>query len=69
MTCPRKTNKSLFDLRKSYTCIQLKVVSYVDPKLKNETAYIGNYLDYPVDYITGLDYADVSINKEISVGT
>ena len=35
MTGPGKTNKALFDLKKCYTCIQGREVSYVDPKLDN----------------------------------
>ena len=39
---PKKTN---------YDCIKLKIISTGDENLKN---MIGNYLHYPIDFITGL---------------
>ena len=56
----RKKNTSLFDLRRSYACIRVRIESYAEKEHENETQFIGSYLNYPVEFITGLDYCDVS---------
>ena len=63
MTKPNRTpNTSLFDLRRSYACIQVRIESYAEKEHENATEFIGNYLNYPVEFITGLDFCDVSIS-------